>query len=206
MAYIYKITNDINNKIYIGKTEFSVEKRFQEHCKDRKKERCEKRPLYNAMNKYGIEHFHAELIEETDEPEEREKYWIEFYGSFKYGYNATVGGDGAKYLDYELIYNTYLNIKSVKITAEKCNCNEDSVSFVLDKYGYSREERQKNGTINRRKMVMQFDCQENYIQTFTSLTEASLNVTGKKAGKHHISQACHGQRKTAYGYIWKFAE
>lgn len=27
MAYIYKITNDVNGKIYIGKTEFSIEKR-----------------------------------------------------------------------------------------------------------------------------------------------------------------------------------
>jgi predicted GIY-YIG superfamily endonuclease len=34
MAYIYKIVNDINNKVYIGKTEFSIEKRFSEHCKD----------------------------------------------------------------------------------------------------------------------------------------------------------------------------
>ena len=34
MAYIYQITNDINNKIYVGKTEFSIEKRFKEHCSD----------------------------------------------------------------------------------------------------------------------------------------------------------------------------
>ena len=52
------------------------------------------------MNKYGIEHFHIELIEETDNPEEREIYWIEKLGSFKNGYNATLGGDGKKYLDY----------------------------------------------------------------------------------------------------------
>ena len=39
MAYIYQITNDINQKIYIGKTEFSIEKRFKEHCKDRVKQR-----------------------------------------------------------------------------------------------------------------------------------------------------------------------
>ena len=83
MAYIYKITNNINGKIYIGKTEFSVEKRFREHCLDYKKERFEKRPLYSAMNKYGIENFSVETIEETDNPEEREKYWIEYFGSFK---------------------------------------------------------------------------------------------------------------------------
>lgn len=34
MGYIYKIVNDINDKIYIGKTEKSIEKRFKEHCRD----------------------------------------------------------------------------------------------------------------------------------------------------------------------------
>ena len=77
MAYIYQIINDINQKVYIGKTEFSIEERFKEHCRDAFKDRNENRPLYAAMRKYGIEHFHIELIEETQEPEEREIYWIE---------------------------------------------------------------------------------------------------------------------------------
>ena len=48
----------------LEKTTYSVTKRFQEHCRDYKKERCEKRPLYDAMNKYGIENFVVEeLIE-----------------------------------------------------------------------------------------------------------------------------------------------
>ena len=34
MAFIYKITNDVNQKVYIGKTERSIEERFKEHCKD----------------------------------------------------------------------------------------------------------------------------------------------------------------------------
>lgn len=44
MSYIYKIINDINDKIYVGKTEFSIEKRFKEHCADAFRERNEKRP------------------------------------------------------------------------------------------------------------------------------------------------------------------
>lgn len=100
MGLIYKITNDINGKIYIGKTEFSLEKRFKEHCQDAFRERCEKRPLYAAMRKYGIEHFHIELIEETNIPEEREKYWIDYYNTYKYGYNATIGGDGSCLYDH----------------------------------------------------------------------------------------------------------
>lgn len=51
MAFIYKITNDINQKVYIGKTEREVEERFKEHCRAYRQERYEKRPLYAAMKK-----------------------------------------------------------------------------------------------------------------------------------------------------------
>ena len=54
MAFIYIITNDVNGKQYVGKTNRNIDKRFREHISDSKKKRCEKRPLYNAMNKYGI--------------------------------------------------------------------------------------------------------------------------------------------------------
>ena len=119
MAYIYKIENDINQKIYIGKTENSLRKRFQEHCRDARKNTEEHRPLYAAMKKYGEEHFHISLIEETDNPNEREKYWIETYGSFKNGYNATTGGDGQSYLDYDLIVDTYKELQNQKEVAQK---------------------------------------------------------------------------------------
>lgn len=74
MAYIYKITNDINNKVYIGKTNQNIQKRFQQHLNDSKRPDIQNRPLYKAMNKYGLQYFHIELIEETDKPEDREKY------------------------------------------------------------------------------------------------------------------------------------
>lgn len=65
-SIIYKITNDINDKVYIGKTTLSIEERFKEHCLDSKRNVKEKRPLYSAMRKYGQEHFKIELIEECD--------------------------------------------------------------------------------------------------------------------------------------------
>lgn len=64
MAFIYVITNQINNKQYIGKTNSLIEKRFQEHICDSRKSRCEKRPLYDAMNKYGTENFSVKRLEE----------------------------------------------------------------------------------------------------------------------------------------------
>ena len=111
MAYIYQIVNDINQKIYIGKTEFSLEKRFKEHCKDAFKREKEKRPLYSAIRKYGPENFHIELIEITEYPEEREIYWIKEKDSYKKGYNATLGGRGKRYINYNQVIVTYEKLK-----------------------------------------------------------------------------------------------
>ena len=131
MAYIYQIQNDINNKIYVGKTEFSIEKRWKEHCSDYKKEEYRHRPLYKAINKYGIEHFHISLLEETNNPEERERYWIEKLNSFKYGYNATMGGEGKKYIDWDLVVSVYKEVKNQKKTADLLNINETTVRNIL---------------------------------------------------------------------------
>ena len=145
MPYIYKIINDINGKIYIGKTQFSIEKRWKEHCRDYQKDKNKKRPLYAAMRKYGVKHFHISLIEETDNPEEREKYWIEYYGSFKNGYNATIGGDGRTYLDYDLVYNLFLQGLNIKQIAERLNYSINSCRNILHQYGVRQEDIQKRG-------------------------------------------------------------
>ena len=83
------------------------------------------------MRKYGIKHFRVELIEETDHPTEREIYWIEQKRSFKNGYNATLGGDGKRYLDYDLIIASYKEIQSIKETAIKLGVSADSISNIL---------------------------------------------------------------------------
>ena len=59
-GYIYLIENKINGKKYIGKTYSSIEKRWKEHIKDRTRF---DRPLYRAMNKYGIENFSIQELE-----------------------------------------------------------------------------------------------------------------------------------------------
>lgn len=212
MAYIYKITNDINNKIYIGKTYLpSIEKRFKQHCQDAFRERNEKRPLYVAMRKYGTEHFSIDLIEETNDPEEREVYWIEFYGSFKNGYNATIGGDGKPYIDYDLVVKTYLECKSVKKTAEILNIDKGHTSKILKIKQVSVKSSDEVLKEQTQKAVGLFDNNEMLI-SFSSLTDAakyliennktsSSNIRGVIS---HISQVCNNKRKTAYGYVWKF--
>lgn len=109
MSYIYCITNHVNGKKYIGKTTSSVSKRWKEHCRDYKKERCKDRPLYRAMNKYGIDSFSIEMLEECSSKESsgRETYWINEFKTYGNGYNATTGGDGSIIWNYDEIRELY---------------------------------------------------------------------------------------------------
>ena len=209
MAYIYQITNNINGKIYVGKTEFSIEKRFKEHCEDAFKNGKEKRPLYAAMRKYGIEHFHIELIEETNNPEERECYWIEQKQSFKYGYNATIGGDGRKYIDYDLVIATYKETQNVAETARRLNIDRNHASSILH---LNNVDVLSTNEVNQKrlgKVINQYTLTGEYIQSFPSAKTAadSLGKTTStsKGATSHITDVCRGKRKTAYGYISKFS-
>lgn len=212
MAYIYKIVNDINQKIYIGKTEFSIEKRFKEHCSNMNRPIYEKRPLYAAMRKYGKENFHIELIEETNNPEEREMYWIEYYRSFKNGYNATLGGDGKKYIDYDLVIATYKELGFISKTAEKLNISSDAVSMILHSNNISVLTAQEAVSKANKKIINMYDLEGNFIKSFASATDAAKylvenNLVNCQAStvRGHISSVCNGKRKTASGYKWKFA-
>ena len=211
MAYIYQITNDINGKIYIGKTEFSIEKRWKEHCEDAYRREKEKRPLYAAMRKYGINHFHIDLIEETDSPEEREIYWIEQKQSFKNGYNATMGGDGRKFLDYDLIISTYRQLENIAMTAKALGIDKGSVHNVLTANNIPIKSSQDVIKDKTSIPVHMFDLQDNYLQTFASSHEAARymidnNLTGCKHStiRQHISEVCRGKRKTAAKYKWRY--
>lgn len=217
MPYIYKITNKLNGKMYIGKTTYSVQKRWKEHLHDYKRPRCEKRPLYDAMLKYGPENFCIEEVEECplEKLSERETYWIEFFGTFKKGYNATKGGDGKPYLDYELIYKTYLETKSLALTSKICGCDCKSIKKIIFMYGYSKDDFEKDKENNNRnaqqkarellgKNVAMLDKETGEVlKTFASMVEAE-KFLGKRKGGTHISDVCKGKRKTAYGYKWKF--
>lgn len=201
MAYIYQITNDINEKIYIGKTESSIENRFKEHCNDAFRERNEKRPLYAAMRKYGIEHFHIKLIEETNDPEEREKYWIEKLGSFKYGYNATIGGDGKRYADYDLIYSLYNQGNNYKQIHEITRYDDHTIKVALDNHGVTPQERDIRRIQTLYKPVAMVDIKTNKIlKIYPSITEAEK----ENGNTHHIADVCKGTRKSCKGYFWKY--
>lgn len=119
--YIYKITNKINNKIYIGQVyNKTIYDRFERHIKEANYN--SKSYLCRAITKYGSENFTCELIDTAknlQELNQKEIYWIAYYNSTnkKIGYNLTPGGDGG---------NTYLckskeEMKIIKKKISKAN-------------------------------------------------------------------------------------
>ena len=82
---IYKITNKINNKCYIGQTVKTVEERWKEHQKHAfgTHENDVNKTLYKAIRKYGLENFECEIlqdgIETFEQLDKAEIYWIDYY-------------------------------------------------------------------------------------------------------------------------------
>ena len=101
VGYIYKITNIVNNKIYVGKTKKTIAIRYKSHLRQAEKNlelHKTSIPLYNAINEYGIDNFIIEEIEECplDILDEREIYWIKQLKAQdpNIGYNICSGGEG----------------------------------------------------------------------------------------------------------------
>lgn len=211
MSYVYKITNDVNGKMYIGQTSRTLEERFEEHRKEALQKRSEGRPLYDAIRMYGICHFHIEVIEETDCPKEREIYWVEYYGTFKNGYNATLGGDGKRYLDYDLVVMTYQQIGNMVETANLLGICADSVDEILRiKNAYKRSS-SEIAIEKHSKPVHMFDLNGLYIRTFISVADAARYLIDNKLSnckasglRTHISNVCNGKRKSVAGFKWAY--
>lgn len=95
MIGIYKWTNLINNKVYIGQS-INIQARKAEHIK-LSKDMTYSTNIAKALRKYGVENFIFEIIEECDRNslDSREKYWIEHYDSLNKdkGYNMLEVGE-----------------------------------------------------------------------------------------------------------------
>ncbi len=112
LGKIYIITNDINNKVYIGQTIQKLTKRFNGHCCYSKSDRSSNMYIKRAIHKYGKSKFHISLLEETsiEKLNEREKYWIAYYDSYNNGYNLTLGGQDSNSFSLNKLENT-INIR-----------------------------------------------------------------------------------------------
>lgn len=200
---IYKITNKINNKIYIGQTIRTLEERVKEH---KRKKNCS---LYKAFNKYGIENFDFEIIEKcnsTEEMNEKEIYWIKYYDCLMpKGYNLCEGGGQT---------NGYTHKEESKIKMSKNrgryygenNPFYGKTHTLEQKQKWSKERKGKDlskaiekSIKSRQRKVINLDTME----IFNSIKEASEKYNLKDT---HITRVCKGKRNKTGGYRWQYLE
>ena len=210
-GFIYKITNDINDKVYIGKTLSSIENRFKEHKQESQRESEQIRPLYRAMNKYGNEHFHIEEVEECplEILSEREEYWIKYFSSYENGYNATMGGDGKQLYDYDEIVKGFLSGKLMYELANEFECCQDTIHAASS---LANIDATINANKKLKKGIIAKDLNGNVVKIFDSRIDAvkwlqDNNYVAKSVVKDNviaaIGRVANGKRKSAYNLIWE---
>ena len=126
MCGIYKITNKINGKSYIGQS-VDILRRWRTHRTSAfdSSQKGYEYPLYRAIRKYGLENFSFEVLEECDQKEldRKEQEYILFYNSFGNGYNQDEGGASCAHIQklseedvfriYDLLANSSLSQKDI---------------------------------------------------------------------------------------------
>lgn len=143
---IYTIQNNLNLKIYVGKTYREINTRWDEH-KYIAKGGKEKYPtsfkyIHAALAKHKIENFTFTIIEEFDNNEdacEAETFWINFFRSWvrKIGYNLTMGGEGVVHTP-EMIEKARLAQQGEKAYGAKLK--DWQVLEIVEKFGKMTQE------------------------------------------------------------------
>lgn len=233
---IYKIENLINHKKYIGQSVDIYDRWWHHKNIVKQPYDIEHySAIHKAIKYYGIENFSFEIIEECSPKElnNREIYWIAYYHTWVLdpqcnGYNLTNGGEGSsrKAVDqYDLLGNFIRTFTSITEAAHSTNINMPRIGMCINKqaktaggfqwrlhneeppgpvkYYRGNKKISKNNSNNPYK-INQYDKNGNYINTFDTAKDAALSLN--KDRSNHISECCIGKRKSAYGFIWKYAD
>lgn len=208
---IYKVTNLVNKKLYIGLTTKSLEERRREHIKQVNND--SQLAFHRAIRKYGLDNFIWEVIDKADNKNElcnKEMYWIGYYKTYthlddSHGYNMTIGGEGAM--------GRIHSDETRKIMSEKKQGVFDGENNPM--YGKKHTEETANkirkalkgkgagGKNPRARAIVQLTLDGDFVAEHSNAKEVAVNMFNAVNGTN-ILQCCRGRRRTAYGFIWAY--
>lgn len=147
-----------------------------------------------------------EEVKDDDEACKREIYWINYYKSCvgfidSNGYNATLGGDGKRYYNYQDLADKYKELKTIKAVSKFYNCDEQTVRNALQEQSIPIN---KNGKL-KFKPIKRIDPKTEEEKEYSSALEAAKDFPDKaiETARKNISRALNSGG-TAYGFKWEF--
>lgn len=205
---VYKITNKVTNKIYIGITNQGSGARYRHHWYESRI--GEPSPIHRSMAKYGEDNFTLEIIDFADtydELKEKEKYWIKQYNSTdkSIGYNLTEGGDGTFGRKHSEDTKEKIRQKALgrKVSEEtKKKMSETRLGKCSDK----QREHLLKLTVGQSKKIYQYDTDFNLIGEYNSIKEASkiTEIDRNTIGRQLKKEVNPGDWRVKF--IWKSEE
>lgn len=224
---IYKHTNNINGKIYIGQTKQSPIVRWQSGLGYAPHNNDKDCVFWNAIKKYGWNSFSHDIIENgiktQEEANEREMYWIDYYRSYigfdnANGYNMTLGGNNCSHLGYDVyqINKTTLEvINEFSSTAEASRyfgsdgnasqirrCCDGTMYSAKGFYWCYKRNYSSNWSPRSNQLlspIYQIDDNFEVIHRYNSITEC-VKETGFSSGS--IVSCCRRKQRKANNYFW----
>lgn len=213
MIGIYKITNKINGKVYVGQS-VELEERKREHFRCLRKGIHDNIYLQNSFYKYGEENFVFEVIEYISEPlenvlTEREQYWIDYYGGYTSSNTYNLKEAGSHGRDSELLKQIKSNAQKGKIMPKLSDEHKQAISEKLK--GIKRSQETKNKISNARKGIKFSEEHCKHIsEGKKGGTPWNKGVPASLETREKLSKAAKGQvRRTAEQYkedskkLWK---
>lgn len=210
MAFIYKITNKINQKSYIGETTTTLKKRWHDHIRESFSEgHGYNYHLHCAIRKYGLDNFTFEEIEQCSDEARfaREHYYIMFYNTLEpNGYNLLASGTGSVKVPIEAILESWNEGLSTVEIGKRLGLHRQTVATHLKANNISQEEimkRQGERTSQRCAMpVLQYTLEGDFIREWPSAT----SVSKEGFSQSMVSNVCRKTQITAHNYLWKYKE
>lgn len=213
MTTIYIITNDFNDSVYVGQTKKTLKERFRAHLIDSRKKRLHNRPFYKDLSEMGKKHFSIQELEKCKDADgdERERRWIKYFSDRGSVYNIALGGKGKPLYDHAEIVDALRNDPSPLKIAREIGCSRDVVQSVAKEEKIPVYHIQVAKWKEKGIHVTQFDKNGNRLQSFSSFHEAAIWCAENGFCKmnrsihYHISECAAGKRKSAFGFVWKYA-
>lgn len=196
IGHIYKVTNLINGKVYIGQTIQTVQNRWYRHCGKSGISQAELNTHFKrAILKYGKDNFKIEVIEDCDSSllNEREKYYISYFDSYNNGYNSTLGGNDG-YKPYKT--NDKTNQQIAQLYEEGFSLREIGREYNLDKTTVKGILNRLNITLRKRRTYKFTEKVRNNIisDLKNGLTRKEV-IQKYKISKSYLSQLITGNRR-----------